>query len=183
MPPALETDRLLLRPFDQADADAAYAVLETHPDVWKHDPGFQRTREQRAAIIAKYATMNQADGCGTLAVVSKATQQLIGYVGLQLYILPRSPLATPEVELYYKLGRDFWGQGYAAEASRRMLDFAFGVLRLRRVVTITAAGNDESIRLLRRLGMQIEAAPAEWDGMLTATLDHPEARLPAANPD
>lgn len=49
MPPALQTERLLLRPFTGANADAAYDALETHPDVWKHDPGFARTREQRAA--------------------------------------------------------------------------------------------------------------------------------------
>ena len=99
-----------------ADADEAYAVLEGHPDVWKYDPGVQRTKEQRAEVIRKYAALNEPDGCGTLAIVLKNAGRLIGYVGLQLYVLPREPVATPEVELYYKLGRDYWGQGYATEA-------------------------------------------------------------------
>ena len=58
MPPQIETNRLILRPFALEDIDAAYAALETHPDTWKFDPGFRRTKEQRAAIIRKYAQSN-----------------------------------------------------------------------------------------------------------------------------
>jgi hypothetical protein len=43
---------LLIRPFALNDSDAAYAVLEGHADVWKFDPGYQRTHEQRAILIA-----------------------------------------------------------------------------------------------------------------------------------
>ena len=172
MPHTLETDRLLIRPFTLYDVDAAYAALEGHPDVWKYDPGFQRTREQRAAIIAKYADGNEQDGCGTLAVTLREAGTLIGYAGLQLYVLPRVPLATPEVELYYKLGRDYWGQGYAAEACRVMIRFAFVEMRLARIVTITDEKNAPSIKLLERLGMRLEPAPPSWAGSLTATLEN-----------
>jgi RimJ/RimL family protein N-acetyltransferase len=55
MPPQIETSRLILRPFTREDLDAAYAALKSHPDTWRFDPGFQRTKEQRAAIIRKYA--------------------------------------------------------------------------------------------------------------------------------
>lgn len=174
MPHQFETARLVLRPFTMADVDEAYDVLEGHPDVWKYDPGVQRTREQRAQRIQRYADSNQPDGCGTLAIVLRRTGRLIGYVGLQLYVLPREPFPTPEVELYYKLGRDYWGQGYATEACREMLRFAFETLRLQRIVTITDSQNEPSIRLLQRLGMQIEAAPPRWAGDLTATLVNEE---------
>lgn len=154
------------------DVDAAFEALEGHPAVWKYDPGFQCTKEQRAAIVQTYATTNEADGCGTLAVTLKTNERLIGYVGLQLYVLPREPFATPEVELYYKLGRPYWGQGYAGEACHAMIRFAFDQMRLGRLVTITDKQNQESIRLLERLGMHIEDAPPAWDGMLTATLEN-----------
>ena len=172
MPHVIETSRLLLRPFTLDDVDAAYRVLEGHPDVWKYDPGFQRTREQRAAIIRRYSETNEPDGCGTLAVVEQHSQQVIGYVGLQLYILPREPFATPEVELYYKFGRDFWGYGYATEACQALIRFAFDELRLARLVTITQPTNTSSIMLLERLGMRIEAAPASWEDTVMATLDN-----------
>lgn len=97
MPHQLETKWLLLRPFSMDDVDVAYTVLDVHPDVWKYDPGYQRTKEQRAAIIQRLAETNDPEECGTLAVVHKDTKLFIGYVGLQLYVLPRQPFATPEV--------------------------------------------------------------------------------------
>jgi ribosomal-protein-alanine N-acetyltransferase len=175
MPPQIETARLTLRPFTPDDADAAYAALEGHPDTWRYDPGYQRTREQRAALVQKYAAGNDPLGCGTLAIVVRETQVLIGYVGLQFYILPREPLATPEIELYYKLDRAAWGRGYAAEACRALIGFAFETLRLNRLVTITAQENAESIRLLERLGMRIDSAPPAWRGMVMGTLENQPA--------
>ncbi len=172
MPHQLETERLVLRPFTMADVDDAYVMCEGHPDVWKYDPGFERTRAQRAAIIQKYVDTNDPDDCGTLAVVHKCSHHLLGYVGLQLYVLPREPFATPEVELYYKLGRDYWGQGYAIEACRAMIRFAFDQMRLLRIVTITDQQNTSSVHLLQRLGMRLEAAPPSWSGSLMATLDN-----------
>jgi RimJ/RimL family protein N-acetyltransferase len=172
MPPRTETSRLVLRPFTLDDVDAAYAALESHPDTWKFDPGYQRTRDQRAALIRKYAENNDPLECGTLAIELKATGTLIGYAGLQFYILPREPRATPEIELYYKLARDAWGHGYAAEACRALIGFAFDTLRLARIVTITHRENTPSIKLLERLGMRLEPAPAAWPGMLAATLEN-----------
>lgn len=172
MPHQLETARLILRPFEASDADDAFAVLEGHPDVWRYDPGFRRTREQRANIIQKYIDSNYPEEEGTLAVVRRDGNVLMGYVGLQLYVLPREPYATPEVELYYKLGRDFWGQGYAAEACSAMITFAFTEMRLARIVTVTQTENQPSIALLKRLGMWLEDAPPSWAGKLTATLEN-----------
>jgi hypothetical protein len=54
MPPRLETARLILRPFALSEIDEAYQVLEGHPEVWKYDPGFCRTKLQRANLIKKY---------------------------------------------------------------------------------------------------------------------------------
>jgi [ribosomal protein S5]-alanine N-acetyltransferase len=172
MPHAIETERLLIRPFTLDDIDAAYAIFEGHADVWKFDPGYQRTHEQRAALIHKYAEGNEQDGCGTLAITLKDTGALLGYVGLQLYVLPREPLATPEVELYYKLGRAYWGQGYATEACRALIRFAFDEMRLARIVTIAAAENMPSIKLLEALGMEIAPAPPSWAGSVTGTLQN-----------
>lgn len=172
MPPTLTTDRLILRPFSMKDADAAYEIFEEHPDVWRYDPGFQRTREQRDRIIDRYAEYNDEGGCGTLAVTLRADGTLIGYVGLQLYVLPRVPLATPEVELYYKFGRAYWGKGYATEACQAMLDFAFTRMRLARIVTVASRLNQESIRLMQRLGMKIEDAPPSWPSDVIGTLEN-----------
>jgi len=169
----LLTPRLVLRPFTEDDIPAAHQVFESHPDVWKYDPGFERTYEQRAEIIRRYAANNDPKGEGTLAVtITNGT--LIGYVGLQLYILPGEPVSTPEVELYYKLGRNWWGQGYAQEASQRMLDYAFNEMRLARIVTVTQKENTPSLKLMARLGMNIKDAPPTWPGEVLGILNNPQ---------
>lgn len=173
MPHTLSTERLILRPFTEADIDAACEVLEGHPDVYRFDPGFVRSREQRAARIQRFIEDNEEDGEGTLAVTLAESGQLIGYVGLQLYVLPWEPFATSEVELYYKLGRAFWGHGYASEACRAMLNHAFNEMRLMRVVTVTHPENAPSVRLLERLGFSIAPGPARWAPHVIAVLGNP----------
>jgi RimJ/RimL family protein N-acetyltransferase len=81
-------------------------------------------------------------------------------------------LSTPEVELFYKLGRPFWGKGYAFEAAREVLRYAFEELRLTRIVTCTHAANLRSIALLHRLGMRVEPDATDPQGVL-ATLANP----------
>jgi [ribosomal protein S5]-alanine N-acetyltransferase len=175
MPHTLETSRLILRPFTEADIDPAYRLFETHPDVYRFDPGHARTRDQRAAIVRRYITDNQEDGEGTLAVTLKDSGALIGQAGLQLYMLPCPPFATPEVELYYKLGRAHWGQGYAEETCRALIKFAFDRINLLRIVTITQPDNEHSIRLLKRLGFSVAPGPEAWAPAVMAVLVNPKA--------
>ncbi len=173
MPPVLTTERLVLRPYTEADIDTAYALFESDAEVYGYDPGFARTREQRAAIVRQHVAQNEEDGEGTLAVTLKASGQMIGQAGLQLYVLPWGPFATPEVELYYKLGREFWGHGYAEEACLTLIRFAFEEMNLLRLVTITQPDNRRSIGLLQRLGFTIAPGPERWAPRVMAVLLNP----------
>lgn len=58
------------------------------------------------------------------------------------------------LEIGWALRREFWGQGYAAEIGRAGLDFAFGVLAARAVVSCTVAHNTRSQMVMRRIGMR-----------------------------
>jgi len=173
MPPTLTTPRILLRPFSMDDVDEAYEVLEGHPDVWGIDPGYQRTREQRARRIQLYTLTNDEGGLGNLACIHRESGKLMGYAGLQYYLLPGHPYNTPEVDLFYKLGRDWWGQGYATEACTVMIDFAFNTLHLGRITNTVMAENSQSISLMQRLGFDIQPAPPTWEGWLLGVLDNP----------
>lgn len=179
MPHALETERLLLRPYTEADIDVAYHLFEKEPEVYRFDPGFARTLEQRAAIVRRHAEQNLAEGEGTLAVALKSSGELIGQAGLQLYVLPWQPFATPEVELYYKFGKAYWGEGYAAEACRALARFAFDEMRLFRIVTITQPDNERSVRLLKCLGFSIGPAPDQWQPAVLGILTNPAVGKPA----
>ena len=162
----LETERLTLRPYTERDIDELYQVLDTHPDVWKFDPGFQRTKEQRAELLRYRIRQHDRNGFGEFAVVLKSDGRLVGYCGLQLYLWEREPVSTPEVELYYKLGRDYWGKGYTTEACRAALSFGFTKLRLHRVVTWTHRENERSVALLKRLGMVVQDDPNDPNGVI-----------------
>ena len=166
-----ETERLLIRPCVMGDLDAAHHALDIHPDVWRFDPGRARTLEERREELQFRIKQYQRDEFGMMAVTLKAGV-LIGYVGLQTYILPTVPLATPEVELFYKLGRDYWKHGYASEACRALIRHAFAELRLTRIVTVTHKDNAHSIALLRRLGMRIVTAPPTWQDDVLGILDN-----------
>ena len=76
----------------------------------------------------------------------------MGEAGLQLLE------AGPDVELGYTLARAAWGRGYATEAARAVLRWAFAGLRLPRVVAVADPANTASLRVLEKLGMRGRAA-------------------------
>ena len=155
--PELTTDRLRIRPFTADDFDGAHRAL----DIDQEEPGMSR-EERQAAIAYRITQLDWDGGIGCYAIETRDSRDLIGYVGLQFHLLPGDP-ASPEVELFYKLGRSWWGRGYATEAGRAMLALAFDVLMLRRTVSVTERGNHRSIALLRRLGATISDHPARSD--------------------
>ncbi len=172
MPHNLETGRLWLRPFLPADAEIAYRLFDEQPDVWKFDPGHPRTFEQRQHTTEKYARENEPDGFGTLAMVLKTGGQLIGYAGLERFLLPSDAGNVYEAGIFYKLGRDYWGQGFAHEACEALIDFAFLEMGVNRLVGLTDPDNERSIRLLTRLGMQFQPAPRGWSRSLIGVLEN-----------
>lgn len=167
--PCLKTSRLILRAYTMEDVDSAHIELDTHPDVWQFDPGRPLTWDERRSTVEGRIRDYGLPIFGSLAVTLKDSGQFIGYCGLQLYLCDRIPLSTPEVELFYKLGRNYWGRGYATEACSAVIDYAFRELRLIRIVTCTHRKNASSIALLQRLGMRIEPDATDRDGVL-ATL-------------
>jgi [ribosomal protein S5]-alanine N-acetyltransferase len=162
----LETNRLLLRRVTMDDLEAAHAVLDVHPDVWRYDPGHEWTIDQRRERLEKRIWEYRLHGFGCLAVTLKPSEALIGYCGLQLYLWEQEGFSTPEVEWFYKFGRDYWGQGLATEASRAVIDHAFGTLRLRRLVTHALRENSRSTALMGRMGMTIAPDPLYPDEVI-----------------
>ncbi len=88
-------------------------------------------------------------------------------VAPELSVEPYAPL---EVELTYAFGQRLWGQGLAFEACQAMIDYAFGDLRLRRLVTSCHPDNERARRLQLRLGMHQVWNPHPyspgWEGIL-----------------
>ena len=143
----LETDRLLLRPWRVGEASVQHAMWrERDPRVPPHRridaDGRPTVAELEEAIAAQ-----EPSSLGLLAVERKAAGDVIGYCGL----IDASGRGTHEPELAFEFLRQFWGQGYATEASAAVLDWArsSGYERLRASVW---DWNVASRRVLAKLG-------------------------------
>lgn len=154
MNPNLQTERLLLRPLATADAEAL-AEINADPEVMRYiGNGDPRTPEQTEALIAKVAAHWDDHGWGAFAVVEGATGDL---VGLGILATPSFlPEILPATEVGWRVKRDRWGRGYAPEAARAVIGFAFAELGLDRVVSCIHSENTASIRVAEKIGMALE---------------------------
>jgi [ribosomal protein S5]-alanine N-acetyltransferase len=166
MPP-LVTERLLIRPFAEGDLPSVLEVLQVMGG-------------EARAVTARYVwhgTLNAVvlaelgqPPYGDRAVVLRAIDRLVGICGLvpaygpfgQLRPtdeepgrLPPRSLNRPEVGLYYAVHPDHRGRGYATEAARALVGFAFGELRVERIVATTERDNVASQAVMRHLEMRM----------------------------
>ncbi len=148
-----ETERLILRPWEDRDLDPFFA-LNSDPEVMRFFPALY-TREETAAYMARVTAATDT-GLGFQAVEEKASGDLVGVVGMA-EVKPEMPSA-PAVEVGWRLAKHHWGKGYASEAARAWLAHGFGTLALPEIVAFTYRGNEPSRRVMQRLGMTRDAA-------------------------
>jgi len=150
----LTTSRLLLRRWREDDLPAM-AAINADPEVmrWIGD-GTPVDDEATAAATARSEQHWETHGFGLFAVEIRASGELAGFTGLNTpYFLPE---VLPAVEIGWRLGRQYWGQGIATEAAQAALDFGFTDRGLDRIVSIHQLGNDASGRVMQKLGMQLD---------------------------
>lgn len=155
----IETERLLLRPWTEADLPIL-GGFSTDP-VLMHHFGRPELIDDSVERLARMQRFDREHGFSFRAVVRKADGQVIGNCGLKPLTIPW-PEPT-DIEIGWLFRQDCWGQGYAVEAATPML--AFGLDRAARVVAITATTNLASQRVMLKLGMHHES---------TLDFDHPD---------
>jgi RimJ/RimL family protein N-acetyltransferase len=150
----LVTERLLLRPWRDDDADFLLD-LQSRWEVVRFlgaHPAIMRGRAEALASIARRRALDHP--VHGIWAITTAAGDLVG--NLLLKPIPRSagePADGPaDVEIGWHLHPDAWGHGYATEAARAVLADAAGS-GLARVVAVTHPGNDASQAVCRRLGM------------------------------
>ena len=145
----LHTSRLAMRAWRDADRDP-FAALNADPAVMEWFPAALSRAESDLMVDVIEQGMAER-GWGLWAVEAVDTGAFIGFVGLTP--VPFEAEFTPGVEVGWRLARAHWGHGYASEAARAALAYAFGRLGLARVVSFTAVGNRRSQAVMRRIGM------------------------------
>jgi RimJ/RimL family protein N-acetyltransferase len=144
MVPTLTTDRLTLRAWRDDDLDA-YAAITADPEVMRFMGG-PLDRVDTWRQMAVFAGHWELRGYG-LWVVERAGE-LIGRVGLL------KPEGWPGLEVGWLLGRHAWGHGYATEAARASVEYAWRELGAQELISLIAPDNTPSQRVAQRLGMR-----------------------------
>ncbi|HTV91920.1 MAG TPA: GNAT family N-acetyltransferase [Verrucomicrobiae bacterium] len=145
----IETERLLLRTWMPSDA-APLAAIYGDPETMQYILTGTKTLEQTREAIAKMVEADERDGCSMWPVVLKESSELIGSCGLMKTEEPGA------LELGFVFAPAARGHGYALEAARGVLDFAFSQLRARRVIALVHPFNAPSIALVNTLGMPFD---------------------------
>ncbi len=146
----LETPRLVLRPLTRDDVDAIFAIIGDPIAMQYYPRSF--TREDAVEWIDRNLRRYENDGHGIMALVLKSTGEVIGDCGIVRQIVEGEPM----LEVGYHLRRDNWGQGYATEAARACIDYAFRDLGAEKVVALIRPENVPSRRVAERNGMHAE---------------------------
>ncbi len=146
--PVLETERLLLRPWQPSDLDDVLRIY-SNVEVARF-LGKPATTEDDASRILNRATTHHAEhGFGLFAMVEKASARVIGSCGL------KHLENGPDIELLYHVARDRWRLGFASEAARTCLQHGFTTLDFDRIVAIVHPLNHASMRVLQKVGMRV----------------------------
>ncbi|MCB5908968.1 GNAT family N-acetyltransferase [Streptomyces pinistramenti] len=150
----IRTPRLILRQWHDDDL-APLADMHADPAVmqWIGD-GSVLGLDETADAIERWEEEWDEEGFGLFAVELLASGELAGAAGLSV---PHDlPEVTPDIEISWRFGRQFWGQGYASEAAHAVLEFALQDRGLDRVIAINRVDNTASANVARKLGMTPE---------------------------
>jgi RimJ/RimL family protein N-acetyltransferase len=151
VPFCLTTERLHLREWRESDLEE-YAPICADPEVMRYiGDGQPRTREETALSIERMRRGFADRGFGFLAATLRDTGRLAGFVGLGVPTF--LPEIMPAVEIGWRLGRAFWGQGLATEGARAALADGFTRCAVDEIVSIYQPANAASGRIMEKIGM------------------------------
>jgi ribosomal-protein-alanine N-acetyltransferase len=154
--PTLHTARLRLRPFEDSDADALFALHSSAHVLryWDSPPWTEPSRAER--FVADCRQLAEAGTGARLAVDRVDDRAFIGWCAVT-----RFNADYRSASLGYVLDDAAWGHGYATEAARALLQWAFGALDLNRVQAEIDTRNAASGRVLEKLGFVREGTLRE----------------------
>lgn len=147
----IETRRLIIREFKINDLDELFIVM-SDPEVMRYSVSGPRSRKNTEEFIKASIDAYQRHSLAQHAVVLKQSQSLIGCSGFF------TPMVNniQEIELSYRLARNYWGQGLGTEAAQACCDYAFSDLLLKRLISIIEPENTASIRVAEKVGLKFE---------------------------
>lgn len=145
MIPRLETERLILREWRNEDFEPLAGFLADE-DVMRYLSGKPLSRSDAWRSMATTIGHWHLRGYGVWAVERKADKAFIGRIGML------NPEGWPGLEVGWTLGKPYWGMGYASEAGRAAMNYAFLTQPVDRIISVIDPRNKASQAVALRLG-------------------------------
>lgn len=149
----IETDRLVLRTWKESDIEPFYAINQDDKVFEFLINRMTAIEEVQKAFIARNTMFTEKGYC-RFAAELKSTGQLIGLIGISDVSFQAH--FTPAVGIGWRLGSQYWRNGYATEGAQAVIDYAFKVVGLDEIVGFTTPTNHKSIRIMEKLGMTFD---------------------------
>ncbi|HLE88461.1 MAG TPA: GNAT family N-acetyltransferase [Candidatus Limnocylindria bacterium] len=144
--PTLETSRLTLRPFREADVAPFWELSQDQEVVRYVNDGRLPTPQETWRAIAGWIGHWALRDYGQWAIEERDSGRLIGRAGII------NPAEWPGPEVGYLLGRAWWGHGYATEAARAAIGWGFRVIGFEELISLIDPANTASVAVAVRLG-------------------------------
>ena len=152
----LETARLLLRPMNDGDADAIFA-LRSDAEIMRFIRQPQTHRADVNGWINLISSRWTTEKIGLCAVLDKVSNRTIGWCGLWRLA------ETGETEIGYAIATEFQKKGLASESAARCLEYGFNELNLEKIVAVARPENVASCRVMEKIGMTYDGIGRFYD--------------------
>lgn len=149
----IETERLLLRELQMSDVDGMFE-LDSNPNVHLFVGNKPvKSIEESIGYVKNVQQQYKDFGTGRWAVILKETNAFLGWSGIK-FITSEINNHKDFYEIGYRFIEKHWGKGYATEAGKAFVDYAFNVMKVDALYAYADAGNENSRRILEKLGLR-----------------------------
>jgi ribosomal-protein-alanine N-acetyltransferase len=153
MKASIETERLLLREFLSTD-DKGMFELDSNPNVHKYLGNKPVTHIDESRAYIEFVHQQYKDfGTGRWAVILKESNTFIGWSGIK-FITESINNHKDFYEIGYRFIEEYWGKGYATEAGKAFIDYAFNEMKVEAIYAYADKGNAGSRNTLEKLGLK-----------------------------
>ncbi len=160
----LETERLILRTWDLEKDLPVWTEIVSDPKVMEFFVKLGDEEEAKQFIISANDYIDK-HGFGLFATELKATNELIGFIGLSINDAKIHSTFTPCGEIGWRLAYKYWGKGYATEGAKSCIKLGFEKYKMKEIIATTSVQNVNSRRVMEKLGMSHDS---------NDDFDHPE---------
>jgi ribosomal-protein-alanine N-acetyltransferase len=145
----LKTERLILRPMTKDDVEDVF-TMRRDDEIMRFIREPVVSRKEAEDWINMISSRWTKNGIGFCGIIEKTSGKFAGWCGLwQLK-------ENQEIEVGYAIVKDFWRKGFASEAAKAILKYAFDELNLEKIVAVARPENAGSRGVMEKIGMRFD---------------------------